>query len=356
LSQGIPPVPTPDISTGIVSLPGNATERSPWGGEIHRGYTQSWNFTIERKLPLDLVTSVAYVGTQTTHQMADLDINAGYPGSGTTGLPYNKPQFGNRTAQTWMWDGYLSSHYHSLQVAINKQFSRGLLIKGAYTWSKAIDYTDDDGWANVNWNTPDQFQRNRATSGFDRTHVFQIGWVYELPAGKGKRWANSGAASYIIGGWQVNGTMAAFTGRPFSITAPSSTVNAPQEGLLQTPDQVKSNVQYIGQPGAGGTWYDVTAFAAPSTGLPRWGNVGRNVLRGPGIWNTDVSLSKNIPIHEKMNLQFRAEFYNLPNTSHFGDTGGGTGMASTDVTNSNFLRVTSAYGERTIRFALRFAF
>jgi hypothetical protein len=353
LSQGIPPVPVPDISTGVITLPGNVTERSPYS-VIHRGYVQSWNFTIERKLPLDLVTSVAYVGTQTTHQLADLDINAGYPGSGTTGLPYNRLY--GRTAQTWMWDGYLSSHYHSLQVAINKQFSHGLLIKGAYTWSKAIDYTDDDGWANVNWNTPDQFQRNRAPAGYDRTHVFQIGWVYELPAGKGKKWVNSGPASYIVGGWQVNGTMSAYTGRPFNVTAPFSTVNAPQEGQMQTADQVKSNVQYVGQPGPGGTWYDISAFAAPGAGLPRWGSVGRNVLRGPGIWNTDLSLFKSFPIREKMNLQFRAEFYNLPNTSHFGSNSGAGEMASTDVTSSNFLRVTSAYGERNIRFALRFAF
>ena len=91
-----------------------------------------------------------------------------------------------------MWDGYLSSNYHSLQVAVNRSFSRGLMVKAAYTYSKAIDYTDDDGWASVGWNWAPVFQRNRATAGFDRTHVLQIGWLYELPFGKGKMLAHVG--------------------------------------------------------------------------------------------------------------------------------------------------------------------
>ena len=79
------------------------------------------------------------------HLLADYDLNAGYPGSGTTGLPLY-PQFGD-TQPVMNSSGYLSSEYNSLQVAFNRQFSKGLLLKGAYTWSHAIDYTDDDGWA-----------------------------------------------------------------------------------------------------------------------------------------------------------------------------------------------------------------
>ncbi len=181
--NGVPNTVGPNVSSGVVPLPGNASERSPWGGEVHRGYVQSYNFTIERKLPLDLLTSVAYVGSHSVHLLADYDINAGFPGSGTAGLP--QANIG-RTISTQMWDGYLSSEYNSLQVAINKSFAKGLMVKGAYTYSKTIDYTDDDGWASVGWNWAPVFQRNRAPAGFDRTHVFQVGWVYELPFGKGK--------------------------------------------------------------------------------------------------------------------------------------------------------------------------
>ena len=101
LATGMPPVVGPDLSTGIVNLPAPASERSPYAGELHRGYIQSWNFTLERQLPSNVLASIAYVGTQTVHQFADLDINAGYPGSGSAGLPY-AAKFG-RTQPTNMW-------------------------------------------------------------------------------------------------------------------------------------------------------------------------------------------------------------------------------------------------------------
>ena len=351
IDQGIPPVFGPDLSTGVVDLPAAADMRSPYKGLIHRGYIQSWNFTIERRLPMQLVASAGYVGTQTTHQLADLDINTGFPGSGNAGRPYAS-RFG-RTIATNMWDGYLSSHYHSLQTSLNKQFSKGLLVKGAYTYSKAINMADDDGWQGVNWNWAPVFYRNRAPAGYDRTHVFQIGWVYELPIGKGKAWVNSGPASYILGNWQVNGVMSAYTGTPFNITAPGSSLNAP--GNMQTPNQVKTDVVRIGAVGPGTNYYDPTAFAAPTVPL-KFGTVGRNRLRNPGVWNTNLSIFRNFPIRERATLSFRAEFYNFPNTSHFGSADNGSGFASGNVTSSNFLRITSAYGERQVRFGMRLGF
>ena len=113
LAKGIPPVFGPDLSTGVVELPAEADMRSPYKGEIHRGYIQSWNFTVEHKLPPDIVVTAGYVGTQSTHMLADLDINAGYPGSGTC-QPSLCPAV-RRTTATNMWDGYLSANYHSLQ-------------------------------------------------------------------------------------------------------------------------------------------------------------------------------------------------------------------------------------------------
>lgn len=345
IEQGIPPVFGPDISTGIVDLPPVADMRSPYKGQIHRGYIQSWNFTVEHRLPMQVVGSVAYVGTQTVHQLADRDINAGFPGSGNAGRPYAS-RFG-RTINTLMWDGYLSSHYHSLQTSVNKQFSKGLALKGAYTYSKAINMTDDDGWAGVGWNWAPVFYRNRAAAGYDRTHIFQLGWVYELPFGKGKKWATSGPIFYIAGNWQINGVESAYTGTPFTVVAPGSSLNAPNN--TQTADQVKSSVVRIGDVGPGTRYYDPTAFAAPTVPL-KFGTTGRNILRNPGLWNTDLSVFRNFPIKERATLSFRAEFYNFPNTSHFNS------VSSGNVTNSNFMRITGAYGERQVRFALRLAF
>src|SRR5262249_1163946 len=153
------------------------------------------NLTIERKLPADFLVSAAYVGTQTVHQFADRNVNASLPGTGQAGQPFNKLQFGNRTAETDLWQGYLSGNYHALQVASNRKFTHGLLIKGAYTYSRAIDFTDDDGWANLTWNDPNVFKRNRAPAGFNTPHIFQLAYIYELPVGKGKTWASSGGVA-----------------------------------------------------------------------------------------------------------------------------------------------------------------
>lgn len=342
LAEGIPPVIGPDLSTGIVPLPGDASERSPWGGEIHRGYVQSWNFTVERKLPGDIVGSVGYVGQKSTHLLADYDINAGYPGSGTTGLPYYAAY--QRTIPTQMWDGYLSSNYNSLQVAVNRSFSKGLMLKGAYTYSHAIDYTDDDGWASVGWNDPTQFQRNRATAGFNRTHVFQLGWVYDLPFGKDKAFLQTGLMSKVLGGWEFSGIESCYTGTPFTVTASDSSLNDAGSNT-QTANQVMANVPFLGAVGPGSYYYNPAAFEAVNT--QSYGNSGRNILTNPGMWNTDMSIVRNFPIKEKITAQFRTEFYNLPNTSHFSPIG------DTNVNDSSFMQVTSSTGERNIRFALR---
>ena len=296
---------------------------------------------------MSIVGTVAYVGTQTVHQLADLDINSSSPGLGNAGRPYNA-KFGRQIA-TNMWDGYLSSNYHSLQTSIRKQFQKGVMLQGSYTWSKAINMTDEDGWAGVGWNWQPVFNRNRALAGYDRTHIFNIGWVYELPFGKGKPYANSGVLSHIVGGWSVNGIMAAYTGTPFTVGASGASLNI-GGGNAQTADQVKSEVTRSFQVGPGTTWYDVDAFV-PVTAV-RFGSTGRNILRNPGVWNTDLLVGRTFVVTEKVKVEFRGEATNFQNTSHFG------GFASTSVANkgNNFLSVRSAFGERQVRFGLRVQF
>jgi outer membrane receptor protein involved in Fe transport len=347
LAEGVPPVIGPDLSSGVVSLPAAADMRSPYPGQITRGYIQSWNFTVERRLPGSIVASAGYVGTQVTHQTADRDINSGQVlGAGNAGRPYSV-RFGRNIA-TNLWDGYLSSNYHSLQTAVRRH-ARGLTLQGAYTWSKAINMTDDEGWAGVTYNWGPAFYRNRATAGYDRTHVFQMGYVYELPMGAGKKFASSGASKHVLGGWSVSGVTAAYTGTPFTPTAPGGTLNLP--GNAQTPDQVKAVVARPEGIGAGTTFYDTSAFAAIAPGqAPRFGSMGRNSLRNPGVLRNDVTLTKDIAISEKLTVALRAEAYNFTNSRL------STGFASGDVTNPNFLRVLSAVDERQMRFGMRFGF
>src|SRR6266566_2466147 len=357
---GIPSVCCPNISGGTLPLPAQALERTVGPGELKRGYIESWNLVVERKLPANFLVSVGYVGTQTVHQFADLNINASQPGTGKLGQPLNcktanfttnpptcvVPGFG-RTSDTLLFQGWLSANYHSLQVALTRQFSKGLMVKGAYTYSKAINWTDDDGWAGLAWNDPNILRRNRAVAGFNTPQIFQLAYVYELPVGKGKPWANGGgAATKILSDWQVSGIFSAIHGQPFSLTASSASLNA--VGQRQTPNQV-GPVKKLGGIGTGNPFYDPTAFAAVVASAV-YGNVGRNTLYGPGSVNLDFSLFRTFKFTERCDLQLRADAANLFNAPHFNNP---TGSRSS----GNFLVITSAKNdERQFRFGLRLAF
>jgi Carboxypeptidase regulatory-like domain/TonB dependent receptor len=345
ITAGIPPVSVPDLSIGIAPVPPSTViSRSPFTGLLHRGYIQSYNFTVERELPSNFVVSAGFVGTATTHQFVDHEMNAGYPGSGTAGLPLNLTL--GRKVSTLFEDGWLSSHYNSLQVAINRRFHNGLLIKGAYTRSKSIDMADDDGRVGLLFNYAPEIARNEAVSGFDIANNFQIGAVYELPFGKGKPYLRQGVAGHILGGWQVNGTYSAYSGLPFTVTASGASLNAPNS--TQTADQVLPKVTKLGGVGPGNPYYDPNAYA-PVTAV-RFGTSGRNTLRAPAIFNANVSLFRTFPINERVNLQFRAESYNLSNTPHFAPP-------NANASAGNFLVITSAAADqRQFRFALKLGF
>ncbi|MES1257558.1 MAG: hypothetical protein ABUS51_03975, partial [Acidobacteriota bacterium] len=195
----------------------------------------------------------------------------------------------------------------------------------------------------VGWNWAPAFQRNRAPAGFDRTQVMQMGWVYELPFAKGKMLARSGIAAAVLGNRQVNGVFAAYTGTPFTVTAPGTSLNAPNN--TQTANQVLPTVARPGNVGPGQYYFNPAAFTAV-TATNTFGNSGRNILRNPGVLNTDLDITREFPIKERLRLQFRAEAFNLANTSHFGGP-------QASVTSGTFFQVTSASGERQVRFGLR---
>jgi carboxypeptidase family protein/TonB-dependent receptor-like protein len=348
---GIPSICCPDISAGRVPLPGVAETGYPRANEmLHRGYIESWNLVFERKLPAQMVATLGYVGSQSIRGFAFLDINASQiPGSGDEGRPLFE-KFG-RTSTTREWDGRTHSNYNSLQATLNRRFSGGLLIKSAYTFSKAIDEADYSDWTEFRWNAESVFYRNRALASHDVPHNFQLAAVYELPFGPGKKWAQTGATGAIFGGWQLNGLFAAYSGRPFTLTASGSSLNMP--GNQQTPDQVKENVEILGNVGGDGTYFDTTAFKRVTE--VRFGNVGRNTMRGPGLANLDLSLFRTFKLSPQTNLQFRAEAFNATNTPHFSNPNG-------NVNSSNFGKVLStqtAYAtgrSREFRFGLRLSF
>jgi hypothetical protein len=349
---GIPPICCPDLSKGRLPLPSSNEMGYPVANrQLHRGYIQSWNFIIERRLPREFVTSVGYVGTASVNGFAFLDINASQlVGSGNAGRPLYA-QFG-RTATTREFDGRTHSTYHSLQATINRRLSGGLFLKGAYTYSHAIDMANYGDWTAFSWNAPSVFYRNRASAANNIPHMFQLGYSYDVPFGPGKSWANRGISSAILGGWQLNGVFSAYQGRQFMLSASGAGLNMP--GNAQTPDQVKPDVAKLGLVGDDGTWFDTTAFARP-TGA-RFGTVGRNTMRGPGVVNADLSLFRTFQLVERLNLQFRAESFNLSNTPHFANPNGNANSSSFGKITSTQSAADAIGRSRELRFGLRLGF
>ena len=345
---GILPICCPDPSKGRQQLPLAAIMGYPEANkELKRGYIQSWNLIVERKLPGELVTSVGYVGSHSVNGFGFININASQlPGSGDEGQPlYTK--FG-RTADTNVWNGRYGSNYHSLQATLNRRFTGGLFLKGSYTYSHAIgevEYSDWTGAEGGIWSALSQLSRNRASTAFNIPNMFQFAYVYELPMGPGKKWAQSGAAKALLGGWQINGIVSAYQGRMFTMSASGSSLNMP--GSIQTPDQIKPEIAILG--GLGDTpYFDTSAFARVTQVRP--GNVGRNTMRGPAVVNTDFSLFRKFKITEKVGMEFRVETFNLTNTPHFGNPNG-------NRNSSNFGKILSDSNDpRSFRFGLRIAF
>jgi hypothetical protein len=344
LAQGIPTIVAPDQSSGRVPLDRAAAEYTPEIGNVDRGYVQTWNIAFERRLPFDTSVDVAYVGAKGTGGYAALDINAPTVlGTGNQGRPYFNL---GRIVAINSWGERLRTRYNSLQVSLNKPFTHGLLFKGAYTYSKSMNESDNDGRATLSWNTPSELWRNWGPAGFDRRHNFQLGFAYALP------WQNQGSysggiAKAILGDWQVNGVFAAFTGTPFTVTASGTAVNTPSN--TQTADYV-GTFDVLGNIGAAGKWFDTSAFAQP-TGV-RFGTSSRNQFYGPGGYNLDFSLFRSFPVGGERRLEARMEAGNILNHPLYGNP-------STSITSGTFGQITISngnYPERQIRFGVRFSF
>jgi len=351
IEKGIPTIPLPDIPKGVFDMPLAVSTKTLEKGLYNRGYIQSFNFVVERQFPGSFIGSAGYVATRTVGQLGNTNINHAPPGGGTAGRAlYAK--FG-RTVDTSLFKHFLPSRYDSLQATLDRRFSKGLMMKLAYTWGKAIDFTDDSG-GGLTWNLASQFRRNRAAAGFDRTHNLRWAWASELPFGSGRRWANQNpAARALLGGWQINGIFSSYSGTPFTVGAAGTSLNAP--GNSQTADQVKPEVAKLGGVGPGAPFYDPTAFA--SIRDVRFGSTGRNILRGPGVVNLDLSLFRTFALGERWKCQFRAESFNLTNTPHFANP-------SASVESTSFMIISSTTGTdsnlegqaRGFRFGLRLSF
>jgi hypothetical protein len=357
--QGIPDIVGPDLSSGRLALTPDYLMRTP-ARDVSRSRIHSWNVAFERRLRSDLSVDVAYVGTAKNGGFTDIDANASdVPGGGAT----SRPLYDIRGNQSLLlWGPFAKSRYHSLQVAVKRPFKNGWLLKGAYTLSRARNEVDEDGWSQLDWSAPSLRSRNYALAGYDRTHVFNMAFVYELPYKVSS--AQNKLVGAILGDWQVNGIYSAVSGLPFTVTAQGGRLDMP--GNLATAN-LNGEYHVIGDHGPDKYYFDPTAFSQPANGT--LGNTGRHQFRGPGNRNVDFSIFRGFPIGEGgKRLEFRTEFFNLTNTPMWG-------LPNRDIASNNFGRTTvvgsdnqtgeyggkgdtrdAGSGERQIRFGLRFQF
>jgi hypothetical protein len=292
-------------------------------------YVESWNFAIQRALPKNFSAEAAFVGNHGIRIPTSngVNINASQiPGSGTAGEP-EFVSFGRTAITNVPW--FTPSYYDSLQLKLNRKYSNGLTIITSYAYGKGIDYNSSTNLIYL--------PANKGLASLDRRHVFTESTIYELPFGQGKRWAQSGPAKWVLGGWQFNGLWTWESGFPLDITASSTSLNAPGNGNRPN---VNGPVQIFGNIGPGQLYFDKAAFSAPPSNTI--GNVGRNVLHGPHLFDVDASIFRKFRIGERINVEFRAESFNLSNTPWFD-------KPDTSLSDAAFGQVTTAQGTQSVK-------
>ncbi len=327
----------------------------------------SYTFKIEQQLASNTSLGVGYVGSHGYHEMLSADVNEPAPtvcptapcpqglAAGTIyypkGAPYVNPKLANTT--TWLSEGV--SSYNGLEVDFNQRFNHGFQLRGVYTFSKNLD----DGTAlntSVGVNAPafvmfplnTRLDWGRAST--DVRNLASINGSYDLPFGRGK----TGWQGKLTSGWTLSGIGSVQSGFPFT---PQLGFNPTNNGDSRNPVRPSWNSSFTGPVilGSPNQYFNPNAFIVPVPGT--YGNVGRNTLTGPGLAELDLSASKNTRLSERINLQFRAEFFNILNHANFG-TPNPVVFSSATTTPSPTAGVISytASTSRQIQFGLKLLF
>jgi hypothetical protein len=318
-----------------------------------------WTLSIQHAIAKDTVISATYLGTKGTHLLSGTTLNGIDP---VTGLrPY--ASLTNQTIGYSDHQGNMS--LEALQLGLRRNLSKGLLIVANYQWQHQLsDGSTGDGendtWQNVLCRTCE-----RGDADFDVRQNFTASTIWMVPVGKGHGLLgnSSRVVDALLGGWQLSGISQARTGLPLNISysrssSPSVSPYGISAGLR--PNLVPGQPLYLsGNAATGGLlWLNPAAFSAPADGT--FGNLARNAVRAPGIWQIDSSLGKRFPINERVAIRFGADIFNLFNHAQIGKPN----VKWTGPTNTNFGIITSPYTSgavgtgtpRQMQFSLRVEF
>jgi hypothetical protein len=398
-----PPVPTSDTTQtpSYANAPGctGIGAFNIFGLQVPRHFvvpnTQQWNLTVQHSLGRQWVLEVGYVGTHTVHlretrdNLQALRVSPSNPltltgtGPGCTTCVITTNTFSNAPGrsralgingyagfQLFADDAY--SHYHSLQTTVSRRWSAGY-FQAAYTFARSTDATSSGNTAfNTAFNDESTLNASRGLSDFDRTHRFVVSYRYDLPFFKG----TSGVRAALLRDWALSGITIFQSGTPFSVT--DSGAGSAFLVLGFTPltlgGQLAPGATIASGPTSGDIhkridgYLNPAAFAIAPQLYPAqcrvdsnfcttdFGNLGRNVFRGPSQQNWDFSLIKNFKITERQSLRFTTDFFNIWNHANFGNPSV-TDVETIGVPNSPFGKIISTVGTpRLIQFSLRYAF
>jgi hypothetical protein len=303
----------------------------------------SWNFSIEQQLGTTTALTLGYIGFRGVHQFVTTDPNtlpaqicsnaAGCLAGGVNATRTTVPQGTKYIPVGTRPNPYLASgiflitagtaNYNALQVDLRRRLAAGLQFRANYTWSKSMD--ESSGLiGNIHANDtqtptdPNSLRQDYGPSAMDIRHQVSGNLSYDLPFGKGKPWLSGvqGAADKLVSGWQLNSIVTLLSG--FDLT-PFIGANQSGNGDTNAPDRPNLVSGFTADTAVTGDptrWFNPAAFALPPSGT--FGNLGRGRLRGPGLANWNLSVGKNIPVTERVRLQFRAEAFNILNHTNFG--------------------------------------
>jgi hypothetical protein len=343
-TSGNPPLATPLVFTGTTRLE-NAIDLAQAAGlapitvdhGFDNAYVQSWNLNVQRELASGLAAMVGYFGSKGTHLITRRNINQPvdgvrpYPVVSLSSSILPGTPLGNVTQA----EGTGNSSYNALWVTTTKRLGSGLQINASYTWSRSLDYNSASTDGVVVQNSY-YLSGDRGLSTFDARQRFVASAIYDLPF-HGNR---------LEDGWQLATIVQAQSGNPVNIVTSNSTVNG-VAGTLRP--NVAGAVSVIGSVDR---WFDTSVF----TPVSDFGNLGRDVIIGPGFSNIDFSIMKYTRLSDRTRLQFRAEIFDLLNHPNFGQPGNVVGSP-------NFGRITATRfptGEsgssRQVQFGLKLLF
>ena len=340
---GNPPLATPLTFSGSIRLNNAITLAGPAGlapvsidRNYENAYVQSWNLNVQREF-FKTALMVGYLGSKGTHLITRRNINQPVSGvrpfpalSSTSPILPGIP-LGNITEV----GSSGNSSYNALWLTATRRLTNDWQFNASYTWSKSLDYTSFSTGGIFVQNSYD-LPGERGPSDFDARHRFVLSSIYELPFKKNR----------LVSGWQLGVIVQSQSGNPFSVVTTNSTVNGVANTLR--PD-VHGPVTVFGKVEQ---WFDTSLFTA----VPRFGNVGRNVIIGPRFDNTDVSIIKNTYIKEGLRVQFRAEVFDVFNHANFGRPGNTVGTPSFGRISSTRFPTGESGSSRQIQFALKFQF